>query len=160
MFKKKHTVLVAGGAGFIGSHMVSLLLAKGYDVIVLDNLSTGHQDAIRGGTLVMGDLSDTALLESIFQQHDIVAVLHFAASLRVGESVVFPEKYYDNNVVNTLNLLSVMREYRVKHFIFSSSAAVYGEPRYLPIDEKHEKSPVNPYGRTKWIVALIGSLPS
>lgn len=155
MTKQKSTVLVAGGAGYIGSHMVAMLLARGYEVVTLDNLSTGYRDAVLGGEFVQGDLADSGQLERLFSGRAIDAVMHFASFIQVGESVKEPAKYYANNVTNTLNLLDAMVAHDVKRFIFSSSAAVYGEPIRVPIDEDHPKHPLNPYGRTKWMAEQI-----
>lgn len=145
-------ILVTGGAGFIGSHMVLALQAAGYTPIVLDNLSKGHRDAVINAELVVGDIADTALVSSLFQQYTFAAVMHFASFIEVAESVREPEKYYQNNVMATFNLLEVMRQHHVNKFIFSSSAAVYGEPHYSPIDEQHLCAPINPYGSNKKIV--------
>ena len=142
-------ILVVGGAGYIGSHMVKDLLSRGYDVITLDNLSTGHRDLLPGGTFVEGDLGDREVLNRIFKNHKISAVMHFAAFSLVGESVEDPLKYYRNNLSATTTLLSAMIQYRVKRFIFSSTAAVYGEPEQIPITEKHPCNPTNPYGTSK-----------
>ena len=148
-------LLVVGGAGYIGSHMVKHLLRRGCDVVTFDNLSTGHRDAVRGGEFVLGDLADRAALDAIFSKHTFDAVFHFASFLQVGESVKEPAKYYANNVVNTLNLLDAMVAHGVRRLVFSSTAAVYGEPAYTPIDESHPKLPINPYGKTKWMVEQI-----
>jgi UDP-glucose 4-epimerase len=148
-------VLVVGGAGYIGSHMVKHLLRRGCDVVTFDNLSTGYRDAVLGGEFMLGDLADKAALETLFSSHRFDAVLHFASYIQVGESVIQPGKYYENNVTNTLNLLNAMVKHDVKHFIFSSTAAVYGEPLHVPIDEAHPKAPINPYGRSKWMVEQI-----
>lgn len=145
-------LLLTGGAGFIGSHMALYLKERGHEVVVFDNLSHGHSDAVLDGTLVAGDLSDTATLDAVFRQNKFDGVVHFASYIEVGESVNNPLKYYENNVGNTLNLLKAMQAHGVRRFIFSSSAAVYGEPQYVPIDEKHAKAPLNPYGRSKWMV--------
>lgn len=145
-------ILVVGGAGYIGSHMVWLLGQRGARVTVLDNLSTGHRDAVLCGRLVEGDMADADLLGSLFGQHRFDAVMHFASCIQVGESVVDPAKYYLNNVSNTLVLLGAMRKHGVQHFVFSSTAAVFGEPLYSPIDEQHPRAPINPYGRTKWVI--------
>ena len=145
-------ILVVGGAGYIGSHMVKQLAASGTEVITLDNLSCGYRDAVKYGEFVEGDLGDPAVLDHIFSNYSIDAVMHFAAYIEVGESVRDPGKYYRNNVVNTLMLLDAMLQHDVEHFIFSSTAAIFGEPDYTPIDEKHRKEPINPYGRTKLIV--------
>ena len=145
-------ILVVGGAGYIGSHMVSCLNQAGYMPVVLDNLSTGHRDAVIDAELVVGDMLDNELLDSLFSQHEFAAVMHFAAFIQVGESVEQPAKYYQNNVVATLQLLQAMLKWKVKNFIFSSTAAVYGEPQYTPIDEKHPLAPINPYGHSKRMV--------
>lgn len=149
------SVLVVGGAGYIGSHMVKHLLRQGCDVVTYDNLSTGYRDAVLGGQFVLGDLADQAALESLFSTHRFDGVLHFASFIQVGESVREPAKYYENNVTNTLNLLNAMVKHDVRRFIFSSTAAVYGEPQYVPIDEAHPKQPINPYGKSKWMVEQI-----
>jgi UDP-glucose 4-epimerase len=149
------SILVVGGAGYIGSHMVKHLLRQGCDVVTYDNLSTGYRDAVLGGQFVLGDLADQAALETLFSTHRFDGVLHFASFIQVGESVREPAKYYDNNVTNTLNLLNAMVKHDVRRFIFSSTAAVYGEPQYVPIDEAHPKQPINPYGKTKWMVEQI-----
>ena len=132
--------------------MVWLLGQRGARVTVLDNLSTGHRDAVLCGRLVEGDMADADLLGSLFGQHRFDAVMHFASCIQVGESVVDPAKYYLNNVSNTLVLLGAMRKHGVQHFVFSSTAAVFGEPLYSPIDEQHPRAPINPYGRTKWVI--------
>lgn len=148
-------VLVVGGAGYIGSHMVKMLASDGYDVVVLDNLSTGFRESVKYGTLIIGDLADVNLLENIFIKHKFDGVMHFAANSLVGESMQNPSKYYRNNVSNTQNLLDVMVRHHVKHFIFSSTAATFGEPSYSPIDENHPQNPINPYGSTKLMVERI-----
>ena len=148
-------VLVVGGAGYIGSHMVKMLLYQGHDVVTFDNLSGGHRDAVLGGEFVLGDLADKAELDAVFAGHKPQAVMHFASFIQVGESVRRPDIYYRNNLSNTLNLLDAMVAHGVKHFIFSSTAAVFGEPDYVPIDEVHPNRPVNPYGRSKWMVEQI-----
>ena len=145
-------ILVVGGAGYIGSHMVVRLLDEGCDVTTLDNLSGGYRDAVLGGEFSEGDLADTKLLDTVFQQYDFDAVMHFASYIEVGESIHSPAKYYRNNVTNTQNLLDAMVKHGVLNFIFSSTAAIFGEPQYVPIDEKHPMIPINPYGRTKLIV--------
>ena len=149
------TILVVGGAGFIGSHVNKMLHRKGYHTIVLDNLSRGHRAAVRYGTFIHGELSDGALLSQIFENNSIHAVIHFAAYIDVGESVKEPAKYYLNNVSHTLTLLTTMVKYRVNHLIFSSSAAVYGNPIAFPITETHPCNPINPYGESKWIIEKI-----
>ena len=148
-------VLVVGGAGYIGSHMVKILDRAGLAVTTLDNLSNGHRDAVVGGRFIEGDLADTRLLDQVFADGSFDGVMHFASFIQVGESVQKPADYYRNNVVNTLNLLDAMRVHGVKAFIFSSTAAIFGEPQYLPIDEAHPKQPINPYGRSKWMVEQI-----
>ncbi|GJM07307.1 MAG: UDP-glucose 4-epimerase GalE [marine bacterium B5-7] len=148
----KKTILVVGGAGYIGSHMVHALGEQGYQVIVLDNLSKGYADAVLHGELIVGDMGDAALLQRIFTRHTIDAVMHFASFIEVGESVQQPAKYYENNVAKTLTLLQAMQAHDVSTFIFSSTAAVYGVPQYTPIDLLHPKAPINPYGHSKWMV--------
>lgn len=145
-------ILVVGGAGYIGSHMVKRLGQSGCQVTTLDNLSAGHRDAVLCGEFVQGDMADVALLNRVFAQGRFDAVMHFASFIQVGESVQEPAKYYANNLVNTLQLLDVMRAHGVKQFIFSSTAATFGEPQYVPIDEAHPQQPINPYGRTKLMV--------
>ena len=148
-------LLVVGGAGYIGSHMVKQLQSKGHEPFVLDNLTTGFRDLARFGELIVGDIQDVNFLESLFRQHSFDGVLHFAANSQVGESVVNPSKYYQNNVAGTLNLLDVMVRHDVKSFIFSSTAATFGNPEYVPIDEKHSQNPINPYGASKLMVERI-----
>lgn len=149
------TVLVVGGAGYIGSHMVWLLGQRGVNAVTLDDLSSGHADAVTSGRLERGDMADRALLDRIFSSQRVDAVMHFASFIQVGESVEQPARYYRNNVLRTLDLLDAMRAHGVKHFIFSSTAAVFGEPAYTPIDERHPQQPINPYGRTKWMVEQV-----
>ena len=148
-------VLVCGGAGYIGSHINKQLNLEGYDTIVFDNLVYGHRDAVKWGEFVQGDLANISDIEAVFNNHTIGAVFHFAAYAYVGESVQEPEKYYYNNVVNTLNLLKVMRSHGCNKIIFSSSCATYGEPDYIPITEDMPQNPINPYGMTKLIVERI-----
>ncbi|AEH45540.1 UDP-glucose 4-epimerase [Thermodesulfatator indicus DSM 15286] len=145
-------ILVTGGAGYIGSHVVKLLLEKGYEPIVLDNLSAGHREAVLGARLVKGDLRDKAFLKSFFEAEKPIAVMHFAAYIVVPESVTDPLKYYENNLSATVNLLQASVENKVSAFIFSSSAAVYGVPKEVPIPEEHPVSPINPYGTSKAMV--------
>jgi UDP-glucose 4-epimerase len=145
-------ILVVGGAGYIGSHMVKLLGASGHDVITFDNLSKGYRDAVVAGELVEGDLANPEQLDGLFQAAKIHAVMHFASFIEVGESVIEPAKYYQNNFFNTKNLLDAMVRHGVSHFIFSSTAAIFGEPRYTPIDEAHPRQPINPYGKSKLMV--------
>ncbi len=148
----KPEILVVGGAGYIGSHMVQELLDAGYPVVTLDNLATGHQDLVPGGEFIHGDLGQPELLDELFSTHSIGAVMHFAASSLVGESVQEPLKYYRNNVARTVELVDAMRRHDVRNFIFSSTAAVYGEPVKTPIREDHPCAPTNPYGVSKHTV--------
>ncbi len=145
-------ILVVGGAGYIGSHMVKQLVLAGNDVITLDNLSYGYRDAVKYGEFIEGDLGDNTVLDSIFKSGNIDAVMHFAGFIQVGESVIKPSMYYLNNVVNTHTLLDAMLRHKVMNFIFSSTAAIFGEPDYTPIDEKHHKQPINPYGHSKLMI--------
>ena len=145
-------ILVVGGAGYIGSHMVWMLAQQGHQVTTLDDLSGGYRDAVIAGDFVYGSLADLLLLDQLFASRPFDAVMHFASFIQVGESVREPSKYYRNNVINTQNLLDAMIRHGVNHFIFSSTAAIFGEPRYTPIDEAHPKEPINPYGRSKWMV--------
>ena len=145
-------VLVVGGAGYIGSHMVQVLLDEGHEAITLDSLETGHRDAVPGGEFVQADIGDRAALDSVFGAHRIDAVMHFASYIQVGESIKAPGKYYRNNLGSTLVLLDAMVEAGVGRFIFSSTAAIFGEPEYLPIDESHPQRPINPYGASKQMV--------
>lgn len=148
-------ILVVGGAGYIGSHMVKMLCDAGHQVVTLDNLSNGFRDAVLGGEFVLGDLSDRALLDRLMLAQRFDGVMHFASFIQVGESMQHPGKYYENNLSNTVNLLNAMVEHDVKRFIFSSTAAIFGEPVYVPIDEAHGKNPINPYGKSKWMVEQI-----
>ncbi len=148
-------ILIIGGAGYIGSHMVKMLHLAGHQVVTLDNLSTGHADAVRYGTLVIGDMADAPLLDQLFSEHHFDAVMHFAAASIVGESTVDPAKYYRNNVANTLTLLDVMIKHGVLRFIFSSTAATFGTPTQGIIDEAHLQQPINPYGRSKLMIENI-----
>ncbi len=149
------TILVTGGAGYIGSHVVQALVKSGERVVTVDNLSEGHREAVAGGELLVGDLKDSTFLNDAFRRWAPDAVMHFAASCYVGESVKDPAKYYENNVVNLLNLLSAMRRASVQRFIFSSTAAVYGLPGKVPIDEDQPLRPINPYGTTKLVGELL-----
>src|SRR2546427_38506 len=130
-------ILVTGGAGYIGSHTAKALARAGYEPVVLDNFSTGHPWAAQWGNLVEGDLENSKLVSRVLKEHDVKAVIHFAASLLVGESMTHPQKYFWNNVVNTLKLLDAMVAGGVKYIVFSSSAAVYGIPHVVPIPEDH-----------------------
>lgn len=148
-------ILVCGGAGYIGSHIVALLKEKGYQVLVVDNFSTGHQELAHQCPYIEADIGDERALEKIFNAHPIEAVFHFCASSLVGESVKKPYLYYQNNVANTLLLLQAMQKTNVKKFIFSSTAAVYGEPEKVPISETQKVAPINPYGRSKAMIEAI-----
>ncbi len=145
-------VLVVGGAGYIGSHTAKELARAGFEPVVFDNLSEGHRYAVQWGPLVEGDLADEEGLVKALKDHQIDAVIQFAASAYVGESVENPRKYFRNNVTNTLNLLDAMLEADVQHLVFSSTCATYGQPEHIPIDEDHPQNPINPYGETKLIV--------
>lgn len=144
-------IMVVGGAGYIGSHMVRTLDRAGHKVVVLDNLSTGHKSSVKSGELVIGEMQDRGLVESLLKDHEVHAVMHFAAHALVGESVENPAKYYQNNAVATLALLESMRACDVKKIVFSSTCATYGIPEVVPISEKEKQKPVNPYGFTKLI---------
>lgn len=144
-------ILVTGGAGYIGSHYVLYERSRGNEAVVLDNLIYGHREAVLGVPLVIGDLTKREVLDRVFSEHEIDAVVHFAAFASVNESVSFPERYYNNNVAGTLTLLDAMRDHGIRHFIFSSSCATYGDPVYVPMDEKHPQNPINPYGDSKFI---------
>ncbi|ECO3390791.1 UDP-glucose 4-epimerase GalE [Campylobacter jejuni] len=149
-------ILVVGGAGYIGSHTLKHLLDNDYNCIVMDNLIYGHKQAIdKRAKFIHADLLDTFSLTNIFKQEKIDALVHFAAFAYVGESVVNPAKYYQNNVVGTINLLNAMLENNVKDIVFSSTCATYGEPQYTPIDEKHPQNPINAYGRTKLMIEQV-----
>lgn len=148
-------ILIVGGAGYIGSHINKELNKQGFETIIFDNLVSGHDWSVKWGKFVKGDLANIEDIRKVFRENKIEAVMDFAGSIEVGESVKDPQKYYDNNVANTLNLLRVMMEAGVKKFIFSSTAATFGNPQYTPIDEKHPQSPINPYGMTKLMVEKI-----
>jgi len=149
------TILVTGGAGYIGSHVVKELLRQGHKPIIFDNLQTGHRKTTKDALFIEGDLSDQKKLKETFQAYQIDTVIHFAADSLVGESVQNPLKYFNNNVKNSLNLIEIMEEFKVKKIVFSSSAAVYGEPKEIPITEEHPCAPTNPYGETKWIFEKV-----
>lgn len=150
-------ILVMGGAGYIGSHTVKHLIENGYEVVVADNLSIGHREAVLTPHFEIADLMDKASLDRVFKKYKIDTVIHFAAFIAVGESVENPAKYYRNNVIGTINLLDVMLANNVKNIVFSSTAAVFGNPEYTPIDEAHKTSPINPYGWTKLMIEKIFS---
>lgn len=154
-------ILITGGAGYIGSHCAMMLLDKGYNIVVFDNLSTGHIETIntlkKHGNVefIQGDLQNKNDIDKVFEDYKVDSVLHFAASSLVEESVKNPQKYYLNNVYGSLNLFESMLRHNVMKIVFSSTAAIYGEPQYIPIDEKHPVCPVNPYGQSKLIIENI-----
>jgi UDP-glucose 4-epimerase len=148
-------IMVTGGAGYIGSHTVKELLKQGHEVIVFDSLENGYREAIIGGKFVKGDLADKELLDKLFKKEKIDSVIHFAAYADVPDSVANPGKYFINNISNGLNLLEAMRKHGVKKIVFSSSAAVYGIPKRVPIQEEDIKKPTNPYGYTKLVFERI-----
>lgn len=147
-----HRVLVVGGAGYIGSHTCMMLASRGYVPVVFDNLSNGHSEFVRWGEFEEGDIRDRSRLSEVFTKHKPDAVLHFAALIEVGESLKNPVGFYDNNVVGALTLIAAAMEADVKAFVFSSTCATYGLPDRVPMDETHKQVPVNPYGRTKFII--------
>lgn len=151
------TVLVTGGAGYVGSHAAKALRTAGHEVVVLDNLVAGHREAVQGGPLVEADIADSAAVRDAIRRYRVTAVMHFAALLSVGQSVQAPGEYYANNVSGTLALLNVLVRESIHHFVFSSTAAVYGEPVETPIREDHPTAPINPYGETK--LAIERALP-
>ncbi|MBD2292093.1 UDP-glucose 4-epimerase GalE [Anabaena sphaerica FACHB-251] len=158
MSPQKPTILVTGGAGYIGSHAVLALVQAGYQVVILDNLVYGHRDLVEQVLqvkLIEGDIEDRPLLDHLFKTHNIEAVMHFSAYAYVGESVTDPDKYYRNNVVATLTLLEAMLSASIKKFVFSSTCATYGVPQFIPITEDHPQNPINPYGATKLMVERI-----
>ena len=154
-------ILVTGGAGYIGSHCALALLEQDFDIVIFDNLSTGHIKTVEtlktfgNVEFIKGDLTNHNEINSLFDNYNFDAVIHFAAYSQVGESVKDPQKYYKNNVCGTINLLSAMLAHNVKKIVFSSTASTYGEPIYIPIDEKHPQNPINPYGKTKLIIEKI-----
>ncbi len=148
-------ILIVGGAGYIGSHVNKELNRQGYETVVFDNLSFGHGDFVKWGTFEQGDLSKIEDIRRVFKKYPIEAVMHFAAFTYVGESVEDPQKYYLNNLRNTLNLLQGMLEENVKYLVFSSTCATYGTPREIPITEEHPQNPINPYGKGKFMVEQI-----
>jgi UDP-glucose-4-epimerase GalE len=148
-------ILVTGGAGYIGSHAVKLFLSRGHDVCVYDSLIYGHRAAVPADRLIVGDLSETHRIDQVLLEHRIDAVVHFAAFAAVGESVQHPAKYWQNNVVNTLNLMECLRRHQVGRFVFSSTCATYGVPAEMPITEGTPQRPINPYGQTKLTIEQI-----
>ncbi|MDJ0707678.1 MAG: UDP-glucose 4-epimerase GalE [Leptolyngbyaceae cyanobacterium MO_188.B28] len=154
----KPTILVTGGAGYIGSHAVLALEKAGYQVVILDNLVYGHEDLVKQtlqAKLVVGDITDRALLDTLFATYNVAAVMHFAAYIAVGESVTDPAKYYHNNVVGALTLMEAMLAASVKRFVFSSTCAIYGPPKTVPIPEDHPQNPISPYAVSKLMVEKI-----
>src|SRR5208283_906350 len=148
-------VFVTGGAGYIGSHVVAMLGGQNYEILIYDNLSTGHDWAVLSGKLVTGDLADPVHLSRTIKEFRPDAVIHFAASIQVEESMREPLKYYRNNVANTLNLLEAMTENDVKYLVYSSTAAVYGIPEKMPVDEGTQLKPINPYGASKVMIERV-----
>ncbi|MCK3780089.1 UDP-glucose 4-epimerase GalE [Ensifer sesbaniae] len=148
---ESNKVLVVGGAGYIGSHTCLELANKGFEPVVYDNLSNGHEEFVKWGVLEKGDIRDRQRLDDVLARHRPRAILHFAAMIEVGESVKDPVSFYDNNVIGTLTLLSAALAAGVEAFVFSSTCATYGLPESVPIDEQHRQAPINPYGRTKWV---------
>jgi UDP-glucose 4-epimerase len=155
MTTPKKTVLVAGGAGYIGSHMVKALDRAGFDPLTLDDLSTGHRDAVLAGRFIEGHIGCPQTVHRLFQSEKVDAVILMAGSIQVGESVGNPALYYRNNVMHALPLLDAMKVHGVSNLVFSSTAAIFGEPLYCPIDEAHPIDPLNPYGRSKWMLEHI-----
>jgi UDP-glucose 4-epimerase len=154
-YDSSRRILVTGGAGYIGSQTNKALNRAGYETVVFDNLVYGHREHVKWGEFILGDLSDSEQIRQCFRKYPVSAVMHFSGFAYVGESVADPGKYYRNNVVNTLNLLDVMRESGVKYFIFSSTCSTYGVPVSLPITEEHPQRPVNPYGKSKLMIEEI-----
>ncbi|MFN4245227.1 MAG: UDP-glucose 4-epimerase GalE [Brevinematia bacterium] len=150
-----YNILVAGGAGYIGSHVCKVLYRKGFNVIIFDNLSHGYEFLAKYGKFILGDIGDRKQLDLVFKNYKIDVVMHFCAYIEVGESVQNPRKYYVNNLYNAINLFEAMLDNGVDKVIFSSTAAVYGMPKNVPIDEEEDKNPINPYGRTKWMIEQI-----
>lgn len=149
------TILVTGGAGYIGSHTVKALESEGFTVVIYDNLTTGHREFVKNRTFVQGDIGDKALISKTLEEYGVDMVIHFAANAYVGESVVNPMKYYTNNIVQGISFLNTLVEARVKKIVFSSSCATYGIPEKIPISEETPQSPINPYGRTKLMFEQI-----
>lgn len=152
---KKENILVTGGAGYIGSHIVRDLGEKGFEPIVYDNLSTGNRENVLCGEFILGDLQDISLLKQTIETYQIKSVIHFAASIVVEESVSQPFKYYENNSINTFNLIKTCVEAGIENFVFSSTAAVYGIPRTIPVAETEPMIPINPYGKSKVFTEMV-----
>lgn len=148
-------ILIVGGAGYIGAHVNKALNRQGHETVVFDNLSFGHSDFVKWGAFSLGDLNNIEDIRAVFNKYPIEAVMHFAAFTYVGESVEDPQKYYLNNLANTLNLLRVMLEEDIKYLVFSSTCATYGNPEEIPITENHPQRPINPYGKGKYMVEQI-----
>jgi len=148
-------ILVVGGAGYIGSHMVAALRRGDSQVVVLDDLSGGSPEAVGNAEFVVGSIADKALLDALFRSHRFDAVMHFASFIEVARSVREPAAYYRNNLINSINLLDAMVEHDVRRLVFSSTAAIFGEPEVIPIDERHRTAPINPYGKSKWMVEQL-----
>ena len=148
-------ILIVGGAGYIGSHVNKLLSQNGFETVIFDNLLKGHKEAVKWGKLEIGDLSNLEDIDKVFKKYPIDLVFNFAAYIEMGESVADPEKYYYNNLVNTLNLLSVMRKNNVNKIIFSSTAGVFGIPERVPILEDDKREPINAYGQTKFMIENV-----
>jgi len=148
-------ILLTGGAGYIGSHAAKRLSQSGFEPVTLDDLSAGHKWAVRWGPFIQGDIGDEKLIRNVVAKYGIQAVLHFAAHASVGESIIHPRKYFHNNVSRTLTMLGALVDCSVKHVIFSSSAATYGDPERVPIPESHPQKPVNPYGESKLMIERI-----
>ena len=155
MKKTNKTILVTGGAGYIGSHVCKRLFEKGFSPVVLDNLSVGHKYAVKWGPLIHADILNRKSLDLAISAYKPIAVMHFAANAYVGESVIDPGKYYRNNVAGTINLLEALRDHHVKNFIFSSTCATYGDPQEIPMNENHPQSPINPYGKSKLMIEQV-----
>lgn len=151
----RNTILITGGAGFIGSHVNKMLKQAGYSTVVLDNLFHGSQETLTDTPFIKENIGSSKILDQLFTDYQFQAVMHFAAFIDVGESVVNPAKYYLNNVCNTLTLLNAMVKYEVKSLVFSSSAAIFGLPQHIPISENHPCQPINPYGESKLIIEKI-----
>jgi len=148
-------ILVTGGAGYIGSHTVKELRRGGFETLILDNFSSGRRELVPGGEVVEAELLDLEAVRKVFKTHEVGVVIHFASLIQVGESFLNPRKYYRHNLVTSLNLLEASVEAGIRCFVFSSSAAVYGEPREIPIPESHPRHPLNPYGQTKHFIEIV-----